>query len=125
MHTFQIPRRQWCDRLDEFSRAHEGWPVALDLLGESIGAQKVFSLLSLAGVAAEPNEDGKIAITAAVPSGGFVTHTIDAPVNVSIEQTDEGADLALEIEAADGTKAILRFRVAPPVNGLARGRGCS
>ena len=79
-------------------------------------------MLSLAGVTAEPGGDGKIAITAAVGSGGFVTHTIDAPINVSIERTDEGADLALEIEAADGTRAILQFRVAPPVNGLARGR---
>ena len=96
--------------------------MALDILGESIGARTAFRLLSLAGVTAEPSEGGRISITATVPSGGFVTHTIDAPVNVSIEQTDTGADLALAIEAADGTKAILQFSVAPPVNGLARGR---
>lgn len=122
MHTFEIPRRQWSDRLDEFSRAHEGWPVALDILGDSIGAQPGFHLLSLAGVTAELSEGGRISITATLPSGGFFTHTIPVPVHVFIEQTDAGDAAALEIESADGTKAILRFRIGPPVRGLARGR---
>jgi hypothetical protein len=122
VHTLEIPRRQWTDRLDEFSRVHEGWPVALDILDECVGAQSEFRLLSLAGVTAEPNEGGRISITVTLPSGGFFTHTVAAPVNVFIEQTDAGDDAALEIEAADGTKAILQFRIGPPVRGLVRGR---
>ena len=122
MHTLEIPRRQWIDRLDEFSRAHEGWPVALDILGEAIGAQPQFRLLSLAGVTAEPTEGGRISITVTLQSGGFLTHTVDAPVHVFIEQTDAGDEAALQIEAADGTKAILQFRIAPAVHGLVRGR---
>jgi hypothetical protein len=123
MRTFEIPRTQWGDRLDEFSRAHEGWPVALDIVGDLIGAQPEFRLLSLAGVTAEPSGSGRISITAALSSGGFITHTIGAPVRVFIEQTDAGADNALAIETADGSKAILHFRIAPAVNGLRRG-GC-
>jgi len=122
MHTIEIPRREWNDRLDEFSRVHEGWPVALGILGEPIGAQPEFRLLSLAGVTAEPCDGGTISITAALPEGGFFTHTIHSPVHVFIEATDAGADAALEIESADGTKAILQFRIAPAVPGLARGR---
>ena len=122
VHTFEIPRRQWIDRLDEFSRVHEGWPVALDILEGSIGAQREFGLLSLAGVTAEPSEHGRISITAVLPSGGFLTHTVDAPVHVFLEQTDAGHDAALEIEAADGTTTILQFRIGPPVDGLVRGR---
>jgi hypothetical protein len=121
MQTFEIPRRHWSDRLDEFSRAHEGWPVALHILGESIGAQSEFRLLSLAGVTVEES-GGRILITATLPSGSFLTHTIPAPVHVFIEQTDLGGDAALQVEAADGTRAILQFRVGPPVHGLARGR---
>jgi hypothetical protein len=121
MHTFEIPRRQWRDRLDEFSRAHAGWPVALDILGEAIGVQPAFRLLSLADVTAAPSED-TISITATLPSGGFVTHTIHAPVRVFIEQADTGDDAALEIEAGDGTNAILQFRIGPSVCGLVRGR---
>ena len=122
MRTIEIPRRQWSDRLDEFSRVHEGWPVALDILGESIGAQSEFRLLSLAGVTAEPSDVGTIAITATLPEGGFLTHTIHEPIHVFIEETDAGADAALEIESADGTKAILQFRIGPTVPGLVRGR---
>jgi hypothetical protein len=121
MRTLEIPRKYWGDRLDEFSRAHEGWPVALDVLDDSLGAQPKFRLLSLAGVTAEPGGDGRISITATL-SGGYVTHTVHAPVRVFIEQTDAGADDVLAIEAADGTKAILHFTIAPAVNGLRRGR---
>lgn len=85
--------------------------MALDILDESIGAQPEFRLLSLAGVTAEPSEGGRIAITATLPSGGFFTHTVYAPVHVFIEQTDAGDEAALEIESADGTKAILQFRI--------------
>ena len=122
MHTTEIPRRVWTNRLDEFSRAHEGWPVSLDVLAESIGAQSEFRQLSFAGVTAEPSDGGTIAITAAVPCGGFLTHTIHSPVHVFIEEDDAGADAALEIESADGTKAILQFRIGPAVSGGASGR---
>lgn len=122
MHTIEIPRRQWSDRLYEFSRRHEGWPVALDILGESIGAQSEFGLLSLADVTAEASCAETISITAVLPSGGLLTHTIHAPVHVFIGETDGGADAALEIESADGTKAILQFKIGPTVPGLVRGR---
>jgi hypothetical protein len=39
-----------------------------------------------------------------------ITHAISGPEEVSLEQTDEGADVALSIKAADGTTALLRFR---------------
>lgn len=110
-------------RLDEFSRAHEGWPVSLDILAESLGAQSEFHLCSLAGIAAEPGSDGgTISITAKVPADGFFTHTIHSPIRVFIEETDEGADAALNVESADGVTAILQFRMAAPMPGLVRGR---
>lgn len=122
MHTIEIPRSEWTNRLDEFSRAHEGWPVSLDVLAEAIGAQPEFHQMSFAGVTAEPSGGGTIAITVAVPAGGFLTHTIHSPAHVFIEEDHAGADDALEIESADGTKAILQFRIGPAVSGVARGR---
>jgi hypothetical protein len=122
MHTIEIPRSEWTNRLDEFSRAHEGWPVSLDVLAESIGAQSEFRQLSFAGATAEPGHGGIISITVEVPSGGFLTHTIHSPAHVFLEEDDAGADAALEIEAADGTKAILQFRIGAAVSGVARGR---
>lgn len=122
MHTIEIPRREWTVRLDEFSREHEGWPVSLDVLAESIGAQSEFRQLSLAGVTAEPMDGGTISITVSVPAGGFLTHTIHSPAHVFIEENDTGADAALEIESADGAKAILQFKIGPAVSGVVRGR---
>jgi hypothetical protein len=123
MRTFKIRRNDWGSWLDEFSRVHEGWPVSLEILAGSIGAQSEFHLLSLAGITAEPGDVGTISITAALPKGGFVTHTIHSPVHVFIEETDAGAEVALGIESADGTKAILQFRIAPAEAGLVRGGG--
>ena len=120
MHTAEILQRDWTMRLDKFSRAHEGWPVSLDILAESMGAQSAFHQLSLAGITAEPVEGWTISITVAVPRG-FLTHTIHAPVRLLIVES-AGSDGALEVESAYGTKAILRFNVAPPVVGLVRGR---
>lgn len=122
MPTIEIPRREWTNRLDEFSREHEGWPVSLDVLAESIGAQSEFRQLSLAGVTAEPTDGGTISITVSVPAGGFLTHTIHLPTHVFIAENDAGADDALEIESADGTKAILQFTIGPAVSDVVRGR---
>lgn len=113
MRTIEIPRKDWGGRLDEFSRVHAGWLVSLDILAESsIGAQREFRQLPLVGITAEPAEGGTISIAVAEPTGDQFTHTIHSPTRVFIEKTDAGADAALEIESADGTKAILRFRTA-------------
>jgi hypothetical protein len=122
MHTVEVPKKNWTARLDEFSRVHEGWPVSLDILIPEMGAQPEFRQLGLMGVTAEPDGDGTIAMTVAVPTGGYLTHTIHAPVRVFIEQNPAGGERGLEVQSTDGTTAILRFKTAPPVNGLVRGR---
>ena len=43
-----------------------------------------------------------------------VNHAVSKPTAVSLEQTEEGANAALEIEVADGTKTLLRFRSPMP-----------
>ncbi|MBE3110984.1 MAG: DUF5335 family protein [Acidobacteria bacterium] len=123
MRTIEIPRKDWGGRLDEFSRVHDGWLVSLDILAESIGAQRAFRELPLVGITAEPAGGGTISIAVAEPTGAQFTHTIHSPTRVFIEQTNTGADAALEIESADGTKAILRFRTAAlpeTVDGIVR-----
>lgn len=112
MHTIEVRPRDWTARLDEFSRIHEGWVVSLDILDQSLGAQPEFAQLSLVGVTAEPGGGGTIVIAVTAPKGGHHAHLIHSPTRVFIEQTDLGADAALQIEAADGAKAILRFKTA-------------
>ncbi|MCC7415546.1 MAG: DUF5335 family protein [Acidobacteria bacterium] len=113
MRTIEIPQRDWPRALDEFSAAHEGWLVSLDVLGSAIGAQPQFRELPLRGVTAEiASSDPIITIAASRGDGEHITHIIHAPTHVRIERTNEGADVALQIESDEGDAAILRFRNA-------------
>lgn len=114
MQTVQIPKNEWPAFLDRFSRQHEGGLVKLEIFGPDVGAQVAETGLALEGVIDEWDEiqGNTIMITAGNKPDAHVTHSITNPTEVSVEQTDEGADAALSIKAADGTTALLSFRVA-------------
>lgn len=113
MRTVEIPREAWRSALDTFTTMHTGWLVSLEILDPSIGAQPEIDNLPLLGVSTERAETGgAITISAGRPDTPNITHAIHAPSRVHIERREDGADIALQIESADGTRAILRFRVA-------------
>ncbi len=110
MHTVVIPRADWQVKLDEFSSAHEGWRVSLEVLTPEIGAQEEIRDLPLLGVVAEVSaREAAIMIAARSKGTQHITHVIRTPTRVQLEQNDAGADVALEIESADHETAILRF----------------
>jgi hypothetical protein len=111
MRTVDIPREVWTTTLDKFSTAHEGWLVSLDVLDSTTGAQPEVDDLPLLGVSVAGADDSAITISAGRSWGEHITHTIHAPTRVQLERREDGADVALQIESADGAKAILRFRV--------------
>jgi Family of unknown function (DUF5335) len=111
MRTLEIPRPDWPAFLDSFSRRHEGWLINLEVFGPDIGDQVEERELPLEGVTAElSTEQDRIEIMVGKEAEDHLTRTITAPRQVSVEQTDEGADAALAIRAADGTTTLLRFR---------------
>ena len=110
MRSIEIPREVWTDRLDEFAKVHDGWLVSLDVLGPAIGAQPEVDNLPLSGVSSDHADT--ITISVARSMTEHFTHVIHAVTRVDVEQTEEGADAALQIESADGTKTVLRFRAA-------------
>ncbi|HVZ24038.1 MAG TPA: DUF5335 family protein [Vicinamibacterales bacterium] len=124
MRTMVIPRADWRVKLDEFSTAHEGWRVSLDLLAPELGAQPEIDDLPLQGVSAEVGpRDSTITIAVGWKDAEQITHTIHQPTRVQIEQDDAGADVALEVESLDHAKAILRFMspaVPETVDGVPR-----
>ena len=109
MQTVEIPRADWRVKLDEFSVAHQGWRVSLEVLDDDAGAQPEIDDLPLVGVTAEVTADPEIVISAGTKGPDQVTHVIHKPTRVQLERNDEGADLALEIESSDNAKAIMRF----------------
>lgn len=113
MRTVEIPREAWTQTLNEFTVIHEGWLVSVDVLDPALGAQPEINDLPLLGVSAERvDRDGTITISAACSATEHITHTIHSAIRVHIERREDGADLALQIESAEGTKTILRFRAA-------------
>jgi hypothetical protein len=114
MQTIEIPREAWAARLEEFTAAHRGWLTSVDVLDPALGAQPEIDKLPLIGVAAEQAHGGPVSIriSAGRSPVEYITHAIEAPSRIYVERREDGAELALEIESADGTKTILRFRVA-------------
>lgn len=112
MPTREIPRQEWNNFFDSFSRQHEGWLATLEIFGLEIGAQQEARELPFEGVtiASGTNEPEAIAISIGKSPEAHLNHMIVKPAHVWLEQTDEGANAALEIESEDETKTLLRFR---------------
>lgn len=124
MRTVEVPEKDWTRALNEFSARHEGWLVSLDVIAPDLGVQPQIRELPLRGVTAESGPHGSaITISAARFDGEQITHLIPSPTHVRIERTNEGADVALEIESDEGLAAILRFKTTAssnPVEGVLR-----
>jgi len=112
MKTKEIRKNEWPKFFDSFSRQHEGWLVTLEILGADIGAQVQEHELAFEGIVDEWDEvqGNQIVIMVGAKSDDHITHSIGRPTEVSLEQTDDGADAALAIKSADGVTALLRFR---------------
>jgi hypothetical protein len=112
MKTKRIPRSEWPDFCDNFSRRHEGWLATLEVFASDIGAQVEGRELPFEGIVAEWDEvDGnQLIIMIGGKPDDHITHTVARPTNLSLEQTDEGADVALSIMSQAGAVALLRFR---------------
>ena len=116
MPTQEIPREDWNNFFDVFSRQHEGWLATLEIFASDIGAQEEAHELPLEGIstASGGNEADAIAINLGKTPEDHVTHTITKPAHVWLEKTSGGADAALEIDSDNQTKTLLRFRSALP-----------
>jgi hypothetical protein len=112
METREISRKEWKTFFDQFSQEHEGWPSTLEVFGLDIGAQQEGDELPFEGVSVSSGQDepDTITVTIGSASADHVSHTIEGPTHVWLEQTEGGANAALEIEAEDQSKTLLRFR---------------
>ena len=113
MRTQEVPKNEWTGFFDNFSRKHEGWLVSLEIFGPEIGAQVEERELALEGITSGDGPEGNtIMIMIGVKPDDHITHSVTRPTQVSLEQTDEGADAALAIKSGDGLTTLLRFRSA-------------
>lgn len=112
MKTKEIPKNEWPKFFDDFSREHEGWLVTLEVFGTEFGAQVQEHELTFEGIVDEWDEiqGNRIVIMVGEKPDDHLTHTFARPTQVSLEETDEGADAVLAIKSADGVMALMRFR---------------
>ena len=111
MATQSIPREQWSNFFDLFSRQHEGWLATLEVLANDMGAQEEARELPLSGVSlSSAKDEDSIALMLGKEPGDHITHIVQEPEQVWVERTSEGVNSALEIESKDQTKTLLRFR---------------
>lgn len=111
MKTTVIQKDEWSKFFDGLSRRQNGSSATLEIFGTEIGAQVAEHDLAFEGIVAESNkvQGYEIAIMMGTRLDDHVTHSINRLNQVSLEQTDEGTDLALEIKSVDGVTALLRF----------------
>lgn len=111
--TREIKREEWPDFFDAFSRRHEGWLVTIELLDKEMGAQVEVENKALKGIVVERQRDPKVIdIFVWNTPDEDSNHIIDKPTRVWVEETEEGADAAVEIESEDHATTLLTFRSA-------------
>ncbi|HEY6245806.1 MAG TPA: DUF5335 family protein [Pyrinomonadaceae bacterium] len=121
MSTQEISRGDWTIFFDTFSREHEGLLATLELFDPDVGAQELVNQLPFEGVSvSEAGDLEDIALNFGGPSDDAISHVVSGVTHVWLEKTAEGANAALEIESADKSKTLLRFR-SPVEPGLVDG----
>jgi Family of unknown function (DUF5335) len=112
MVTREIPKDEWMEFFDGFSRRHDGWLVTVEVLDKRLGAQIEVEERPLKGIAAGRGERGTSGIEIMTGSGpaDSLTRIIEHPTRVQIEETPEGAEAAISIESQDEGTTLVRFR---------------
>jgi hypothetical protein len=107
--TTEIPRNTWDQFFTRFSNDHETQFVAVEVMGRDIGAQVEGRALLLSGISKADPECESLALTFDSVDGDHLTHMVNKPTHIWVQRAPDKTDEALEIEAADGTRTLVRF----------------
>jgi hypothetical protein len=113
MTLTEIPPERWAAKLDEFTRVHEWWLVSIDIWIAGQGKRREVANLPLLGVSADRSgPDSTVFMSMACAGDGHITHAVHGVTRVAVEQATPGADSALLVDSANGTRTVLRFTTA-------------
>ena len=121
MRRREIAREEWQEFFDSFSGQHEGWLVGVDrfdeFLNETVETRHLDG--ALRGV---QSDDGAVALAVDDRSTGHLeTESIQDPMRIVLEQSEDEVDTALEIDGPQSC-IILRFHSPMPakmIDGIA------
>ena len=107
----EIPRGEWLSFLDGFSRQHEGWLVTLEVPEEQGRSEVEAKDLKLEGITPAHSEGhDRISIALGLEPDDHLTHFVSDPIRLTFMEEEGGGHLGLQIEAADGSRTVVRFR---------------
>jgi hypothetical protein len=111
--TEEIPQRDWVEYLDEFSRGHQGEQVTVEVMSKEVGAQVEARDVPLQGISADRKRSGEhdVNIILGKELNPPLTHIVPEARRIFVMSSDQGTDQALEIEAADGSRTLVRFEL--------------
>ena len=113
--TVEIPADQWTRFFDDFSKAHDGWIVTVEVVGRRIGDQEAASGLPLVGLGADTKDgERRVEVMVGRHPESHATRIIEKPRRVQLEQSDLPGHDAIAIEADDGTTTIVTFQHVDP-----------
>ena len=107
----EVPRKEWIDFFDSFSRQHQGWIADITVRR---GSEKWVGMREcrIEGVSSDHlTARDEIYLSVSQGDHAHLTHTIQNPLKVIFRQDARGAHEGLEITSADGTLTSARFRV--------------
>jgi hypothetical protein len=122
MRVTEIPRSEWRNFLEGFASRHQGWLADLERRQHGNGSIPLVLERPLHKINVDPKAGGRIVLVFGRPDGAQTSQTVDAPIRIKFLEAEPGADAGLEIESADGTSLVMRFRSAMPpemVDGIA------
>lgn len=105
--------------MDAFSRRHDGWLISVAIEEGTAPRRYVVRDVPLHGVVAELSDHTASMMIFA----GETTHVVKRPAVLTLDETEEGADVELAIVDATGERTIIEFRSpmrSELVDGLAR-----
>jgi hypothetical protein len=126
MDSKEIPREQWRQFFDDFSKQHEDWIVTWEVLGYDLGDQEKAARLPLVGISLDAKgPEPRIDVMVGGRPDQHVTQII-RPKRVWVKEPEQPGHESIEIESDDGRVTLITFnhidpdieeRLLPPTNG--------
>jgi hypothetical protein len=105
-----IDRRDWVGFADGFSRRHQGWLISLALEEGATTRAYATRDVPLRGIVAEGDEETASVMIFTGDETPHVTHFIEHPARLAVDETADGTEMELAITDASGTRTIVELR---------------
>lgn len=109
MQSQEIPNKQWGSFLDTITRKHEGETICLEL--HKADAPNETSDVRLIGINFNHKQRlaTEIGVTIRDGANAHLMHAIVHPSHLRAARGEDGTDISLQIESADGLITLVRF----------------